>query len=59
VLQLAVAFRRGRVRLPVTLLIVAVSLAPFAPAVTDDLGVFRVSRDPLAVGFGAPTSLAL
>jgi len=35
-----------------------VGLAPFAPAVADDLGVFRVSGDALAVIFGAALLLA-
>jgi len=46
-------------RLPIALLITGMSLAPFAPAVTDDFGIFRISGDPLAMRFGAPPALAL
>ena len=56
--QLAVALHPSRVRLPVALLIIGVGLAPFAPAIADDLGVFGISSDPLAVILGAATPLA-
>jgi hypothetical protein len=57
-LQLAVALRRRRVRLPIALLVIGVGLAPFAPAVADNFGVLGISSDSLAVIFGPPPFLA-
>ena len=57
-LQLAIALDRGRMRLPVGFLITRMGLAPFTPAVADDLGVFGIRGDPLAMVLGASPPLA-
>ena len=60
-LQLAIPFDRGRMRLPVGSLIIGVGIPPLAPAVTDDLSVFRVGRNSVVMVFGtaAPSALRL
>jgi hypothetical protein len=58
-LQLAITFDRGRMRLPVSLLIIGMGFAPFTPTVADTLGVFRIRGDSATMIFGAPLSLAL
>jgi hypothetical protein len=45
-------------RLPVGFLIIGMGFAPFAPAVTNTLGVFRISSDSAAMIFATPLPLA-
>src|SRR5712691_5392322 len=58
-LKLAITFDRGRMGLPVSLLITGMGFSPLAPAVTDDLGVLGIGRDPAAMVFGAVTPPAI
>jgi len=58
-LQLAIALDRGRMRLPVGFLIIRMGLPPFTSAVADNLGVFGISGDPVAMVFGTSPPLAL
>jgi hypothetical protein len=58
-LKLAIPLDSGFMRLPVSSLITGMGLAPFAPAVANDLGVFRVRRDLPAMVLGAAAALTL
>src|SRR6266849_6474206 len=58
-LQLAIALHRRWVRLPIGFLITGMGFAPLPPAVADDLGVFEVGRDPVAMVFGPAPPLTL
>jgi hypothetical protein len=45
-------------RLPVSLLVIGMGVAPFLLAIDYDLGVYRVGVDFAAMIFGAPLALA-